>query len=62
MATPVGTILCVGMLGLSAVILIVATIASAFVVIPLEAGPSTTVRLKPGVPSQTGGRHFSIAV
>jgi hypothetical protein len=62
MATPVGTILCVGMLGLAAAILIIATVASAFVVIPLEHAPSTGVL--PASPTAMPGsrRQYTTAV
>jgi len=62
MATPVGAILCVGMLGLATVILLVMAVASAFIVIPAEDETSVTVGHHAGRNTRTREHHYSTAV
>jgi hypothetical protein len=62
MATPVGTILCVGMLGLASFILFIATVASAFVTIPVEDWDSTTLWPHSGDPTRAKARRYTTAV
>jgi hypothetical protein len=62
MATPVGAILCVGMLGLATVILVAMTLASLFVVIPIDER-ETTRKSSDGLDaSRIGRRHYTTAV
>jgi hypothetical protein len=62
MATPVGTLLCVGMLGLATVILVAAAVASAFVSLPVEDWDSTRLRLPAGHAALARARHCATAV
>jgi hypothetical protein len=62
MATPVGAILCVGMLGLGSVILVAMAIASAFIVVPAEDWPPVTVGLLTGGTVRHSERHYSTVV
>jgi len=62
MATPVGTILCVGMLGLGLFILVIAAVASAFVPVPVEDWDSTALWSHSGHSTRAKARNYPTAV
>jgi hypothetical protein len=62
MATPIGAILCVGMLGLGCVLLILMAVASAFVVIPVDSETGAAASLHEGRRLRIHERHYSTAV
>ena len=62
MPTPIGAILCVGMLALATVMLAAMTLASAFIAIPVEEGPAATTGLPAGGVRRSRDRHYTTAV
>jgi hypothetical protein len=62
MATPIGTILGVGMLGLGAVVLVVATVITAFIELSDDSGMLLVGARPAGMPVRTSERSVTTAI